>query len=198
MKQILLALLLIPAFSFGQDADAFWREQQEKEKQEAEKQKKLDVIFPKDSLGNYQFRSVVNVENTDAQTLYSKGKLCIAEIFVNNKEVTQLNDDVAKIIIAKPVIITKSTGLLSGGLTTVVKYQIKIECKDNKYRYTIDGFGYRPILNKDNNDYLKLESTKLNFYSKKMWQELQYNVYQEINLIIKLIENRMANKLSDF
>ena len=120
MKNTILLLLFIPFFSHAQVYK--------------------DDIFPTDSAGNIVITEVIKVDSANAQELYSRAKLFVAKIYVSNKAVTQLNDDVAKTILIKPVIKNIATSWLGNAEYGYTSYDLMIECKDCRYRYTFSHF----------------------------------------------------------
>lgn len=178
----------------AQDPDLYFRDQQLK-KQEDEK---IIANWPLDpTTKQILFTEVVNVENSSAQELYSRGKLFVADAYKSSKSVTQLNDDQAKIILIKPVIsvLYKDFWVQE---TYYVRYQLKIECKENRYRYTIEG--HNLVMNTSKGDELQysfLEKKPFGF-SKKSWIDLQNQALAGTKLIISILKSTMNKPIADF
>ena len=181
MKKLLL-ILLLPFYSLAQD-DA------------------TKVNFPLDSTRNISFSEVIKVENTDAQTLYSRAKLFIAEAYKSNKDVTQLNDDAAKIVLIKPVIKNIWHDGWVGTCNGYTSYQLKIECKDGKYRYTLNGlifhetsYGLKLIVDNIGSDLL----VKPKDINEKNWNKIQLQSSADIKILISILKSKMIATSSDF
>ncbi len=196
MKKILLALLLIPAFSFSQDVDAFWREQQEKEKKEKEEAESLKVLFTKDSTGLYEFKEVVKIDNASDKLLFSRAKLFIAEMYKSAKDVTQLTDETSNTLIAKAAIINDYSTALVNNFRVIVNYQLKIEAKENRYRYTVSGFSVKPFGYQ--NVILALEEDKPKGLPKKLWLTIKRDVHKDITKLIADLKVSMQKNNDDF
>lgn len=129
---ILTIAVLLCYCSFAQldPADALRAKLGEKE---IEDKKKLEAPFPLDTATKkFAFIEVVNIDSTSAATLYSRAKLFIANSFVSAKDVVQLADDDTKTVVCKGAYETNGLGS--------VKFKLTIQCKDNRYRYTITDF----------------------------------------------------------
>lgn len=202
MKTLLSILLILPILSFSQ-ADDPENIVRNKEAQNEENEKSKDSLyvfnFPKDVNGNILYTNVVKVENTSAQDLYSRAKLCIAEVYKSNKEVTQLNDDAAKVILIKPVIKSYAYSAWTGGFNTYTNYQLKIECKDGRYRYTIDGFAITLSTKSGSYGPYSVEYKLIKPYmARKSALQVQKNIDLEIRAIIQLLSKHMNTAIADF
>lgn len=202
MKKILLLLFIIPTicFSQGNDPETILRNREaDKEAKERKADSLNNISFPRDNDGNISYTAVVKIDEALSQDLYSRGKLFVADAFKSNKDVTQLNDDASKVILIKPIIKHVSTGFLTSGLETFTNYQLKIECKDGKYRYTIDGLALSFLAkNGMNGPYGFAFKSLPAIYSKKMWFQVQSHVDSEIKLTISLLQKQMTTKIADF
>jgi hypothetical protein len=96
--------------------------------------------IPKNAQGMYEFTEVVKLDSASADKLYSNAKLFIVDAFKSGKDVTQLNDDNSKTIAASgnDKIVTK--GFVGSAIDKRVKFRILIQCKDGRYKYTINNF----------------------------------------------------------
>lgn len=201
MKQLLL-LLLLPIASICQSSDpeTIVREREAREK---ERQEKVDAKntfqFPKDSItGNIKYSAVIPVENATAQDLYSRARLFIADVYKSGKDVMQLNDDAAKIVVgngAAEIIYQESLGPKRSGFA---RYQIKIECKDNRYRYTIDGLTFKFVVSTGYDEWPFIIPKKPGYVSKKSWYNIQESTDIQIKRVIGLLKKAMNTSNSDF
>jgi hypothetical protein len=153
-----------------------------------------EVKFPMDSsTGKITFIEVVNVDSATADQLYSRAKLFVADSYKSNKAVTQLNDDAAKTVLIKPIIINHAKGFGEYGYTS---YQFTIQCKDNKYRYIITDFyhhGREYAMNKMK-DGGPLEQDEARGNNKKTWQQIKQEDFDDINNLIAELKKAMTSK----
>jgi hypothetical protein len=174
MKTLLIALLFVPFISFAQD-------------------------LPKNSEGNIEYTAVVNIDSADAQTLYSRAKLFIAQSFKSARNVTDLSDDAAKQIVVKglirPVIKWNVYGKSEFGN---VFFTTTIQCKEGKYRYFINGFNHENHENKFDNSGGRLENEKPacgTFYmTKNVWQKVKDYTSNSMLTYIKNLQAYMEGK----
>jgi len=96
--------------------------------------------IPRNAEGKYEYSEVVNVDSASAAKLYSNAKLFIVTAFKSGKAVTQLNDDAAKTVAGNGNVQIVLKGLASSGVTKRVSFSILIQCKDGRYKYTINDF----------------------------------------------------------
>lgn len=144
MKKLCLLLLCFTVtVSYAQlDPEQIVREQEERKKAEDKKSTVYDSL-PRDASGDIVYTDVVKLDDSiSAQQLYSKAKLFIAENFKNAKSVTDFSDDEAKILIKKAVVPVLLKTFLGSNVVQYCSFTLKIECKDNRYRYTIDNIAY--------------------------------------------------------
>jgi len=161
----------------------------------------IDLMkIPRDKSGEIIYTDVVNIDSATAQNLYSRAKLFVADVYKSSKDVTQLNDDVAKTILIKPNIKNHIKSFLVNDNWGYTSYQIFIECKDNKYRYTISGF-YHHAPSSINN-YLRdggiLYKNSPKGYSDKIWAQITLQAKNEIDVIIDLMQKFMKKPILDF
>jgi hypothetical protein len=202
MKYVLIALCSALSFQlFAQEDPAVFLYKQ-KQDEENRKKPKVDTLyreyFPLNEKREIQYTGVITVPNTDAQTLYSRAKLFIAETYKNAKEVSQLTDDVSKTLIAKPVVSTMTTGFWTGGLSVYVKYNFKLECKDGKFRYTIESLVWQYIDKRAVLVSNLFEVSRPAIANKKMWIQVMEQTDTELKHIIKLLSEKMLVNSNDF
>ena len=98
-----------------------------------------DQIYKmKDSKIHYE--EVVNTEGIDANELYLRSKLFIANAYVSSSDVTKFEDKENGIIIVKALFPHAHNKFINRGRVT---YTLKIEVKDNRYKYTITDLRYK-------------------------------------------------------
>lgn len=138
----------------------------------------VDTI-PKNANGMYEYTEVVKVDSASADKLYSNAKLFIVDAFKSGKDVTQLNDDNTKTIAASgnDKIVTK--GYIGSAIDKRVRFRILIQCKDGRYKYTINNFEasfFSDMVNKT----VPLEEEK-KFKNKLLTKKQTVEFYQSLN-----------------
>lgn len=153
------------------------------------------------------FQGVVEVENTSAQELHGKCLNWFAETFNDSNQI--LRSSSTDQLIAKPVIIYDPS-VFNGSSRTrgTISYTIKVQFKDNKYRYTISNFyhhgnpkaKYGPI---DIGELLdtefcphKIKGTMKNWRN-KIWNDLHANAKSTATMLIQNLKNEMSKKTSN-
>jgi hypothetical protein len=150
------------------------------------------INFPIDSITKeVVFTEVVNIPNSSAQDIYSRAKLFVAEYYKSAKSVTQLNDDNQKVVFIRPIIQNYIKSLLVSGEWGFTSYSLKIECKDNKCRYTITDLYHHKDLS-TRKDGGNLNQVKATYYPDKWWNQFREQDYTEIDLLIKSLKKEMA------
>lgn len=200
MKQLLFVLFLLPFIAQAQYVDAYdiAREKREQEEKDRIKDSLNRYNFPRDASGNIVYTAVIKVDEANAQDLYSRGKLFVADAFKSNKDVTQLNDEASKVILIKPSIPFNDVNFW-GAINLYIHYQLKIECKDNRYRYTVDGFNLNYLGKTGMIGPMPFEYKSLSdIIGRKMWLKIQEKVDVDIKLTISLLQKQMSTKIADF
>jgi hypothetical protein len=151
--------------------------------------------IPKNADGNYEYTGVVNVDSASADKLYSNAKLFIVDAFKSGKDVTQMNDDVAKTVAGKGDFKIYYKGL-SGGIDAYVYFKIIIQCKDGRYKYTINHFEYtsggRSAISLEDDKNMKHETTK------NMKGQVLHQVNDDALALIDELHKHMASNPQDF
>jgi hypothetical protein len=179
MKKIVVLLSLLPFFSFAQNNEN-------------------TISLPLDSATNeIVYTEVVKVDSVSAADLYSRAKLFVADVYKSSKDVTQLNDDASKTILIKPITYVQFSGLMTSAYSANVQYQLKIEIKDNRYRYRIEGFDYYERWDK-NNRVLSLSEPKMRGLPQKIWDGILERVDINMKSLISVMKNHMDTPISDF
>jgi hypothetical protein len=86
------------------------------------------------------YQDVVNVDGATISDMFLKAKTWAAETFVDSKEVIQVEDKEAGLLVLKGVI--KSSGHNAAVRDAKHWFQLKIDFKDGKYRYTLNEIQY--------------------------------------------------------
>ena len=92
--------------------------------------------LPMDATGNVEYREVVEVPGVAAAELYSRAKLWIAQAYRSAPDVIKLDDPAASTVVAKGIYEVSYTQLVL--ITVHVAHSLTIECKDGRYRATIN------------------------------------------------------------
>lgn len=160
----------------------------------------LVVDFPRDSTTNeISYTEVVRIDSVDALQLYSKTKLFCATTFKDNDDLKQVNDDVAKTVILRPTVPIMAPKAYSLGYDGNLVYLLKVECKDNRYRYTLTDFVYHVIDSRGGSDVpMKISDERPNFFSPKDWHLIQFQTKVEAMVQINKLKKEMADRASDF
>jgi len=87
----------------------------------------------------FSISKVVKVDSVSKNELYLRAKLWVATKYNSAKNVIQLDDKENCILVIKAQFpVTASAGLMSRMEEGNVNYTFTIECKDSRYKYTID------------------------------------------------------------
>jgi hypothetical protein len=154
----------------------------------------VDTI-PKNAQGMYEYTEVVKLDSASADKLYSNAKLFIVDAFKSGKNVTQLNDDNTKTVAASgnDKIITK--GFVGSAIDKRVKFRILIQCKDGRYKYTINNFEVS-FLSEMVDKTFSLEDEKgfkNKYLTKKQTAELYETLANDMNTLIIDLKNHMSS-----
>lgn len=97
--------------------------------------------FPKGENGVITYVGVEKADSISRQELHSRAKLFFAETFVSANDVVQMDDKESGIVLGKGL---STISIKSGKYEFPVnlKYTIKVECKDNRYKWTITNIIY--------------------------------------------------------
>ena len=174
MKSFIVILFITAHFfAFGQNTDA----------------------IPKNAQGMYEYTEVVKVDSASSDKLYSNAKLFIVEAFRSGKDVTQLNDDNTKTVAGSgnDEIVTK--GFMGSAIDKRVKFRILIQCKDGRYKYTINNFEVS-FLSEMVNKTVDLEDEKgfrNKYLTKKQTAELYKILNSDMHTLIVDLKKYMAS-----
>ncbi len=154
------------------------------------------TAIPRNAEGKYEYTDVVKVDSASADKLYSNAKLFIVDAFKSGKDVTQLNDDNTKTVAGSGNFSIETKGLMSSAIDKRIHFRILIQCKEEKYKYTLNNleasFIYGAV---DDRFPLEYGGDKSHQYLTKK-QRLEYNkaiVDNMISLISDLKKHMAAN-----
>jgi len=146
--------------------------------------------LPKNAQGIYELTEVVQLDSVSAANLYSRAKKFVAINFNSGKAVTQLNDDNTKTVIGKGV----TTALVNPGIGTHVPinvdYTFTIQCKDNRYKYSITDF----LVENSTSAKTALEDDawQKKKMGRKMFSQIEQHVYSSMTELQALLKKSMA------
>ncbi len=97
---------------------------------------------PRDSItGKIIYTDVVRVDSANADQLYTNAKVWVVESFKSAKEVVQMDDKAAHIIICKGTSRHYIKGVFGEAMEAGwLNFKIRIDCKDARYKYIITDF----------------------------------------------------------
>ena len=92
---------------------------------------------------SFSYVGVEQVESASAKVLQGRAKLLVAEAFKSAKDVIQLDDGDAGILIVKGNIVPVVKAPLMGSIDYgFVRFTLKIQVKDGRYKYTFSDFNH--------------------------------------------------------
>lgn len=171
MRALILALMLTPLSVFAQD-------------------------LPRNETGRIEYTEVVKVDSANAAILYSNAKIFIAKSFKSAKNVTDLSDENSKTVIIKgnmPVSVRSMGSFWDYG---VVWFQISIQCKDGRYKYSITDFVHedKPGPRGANGGSLESEKPECGTLKlpKKYWEYIKTDADQTTKTLIADMKKAMV------
>jgi len=148
------------------------------------------ILFPIGDNGKYTFHEVVELPGMAKEKIFENGKRFLKKIKVMKSKTKYLNADEDNYVITnKGSFYVYQYGSVKKAIAGAVEYDIKIDIKDGRYRYTITNYlfnefkrnrygKFEPIKGK----YMPLEMPVSNL-NKKEWEihrEVVYNKTQEL------------------
>lgn len=156
------------------------------------------VNFPINEKGKIEYNSVVSVDSANKELLFSRAKLFIAESFKSAKAVIEMEDPSSGSLFLKGNISITVTALGSGFKYGYVRFTMSLQCKDNKYRYSITDFYHdNPSDTKSIGGHLENEKPAAGtfFVSKKYWAEIKEQTDKSVKELIKNLSAIMSSSL---
>lgn len=156
------------------------------------------VLFPVDEYGKYTFYEVVEIPGMKQDDLYKNGESFLKKVKVLKSKKKYLNVNKENYTITnKGSFYVYQYGSINKAIAGAVEYDISLEVKDGKYRYTITNFifnefqrnrygKYEPL--KGRNTPLEMEVSDIN---KKGWEKHRQVVYDKSQALIQNLQSEM-------
>ncbi len=160
--------------------------------------------FPIDDSGKYIFSDVIAVPGINKGELYSKGEKFIQQLEVHNSTQNNLRKNHEdSTLFNKGSFVVHNLGAVKNSVGGIVVFDMTLEFKDEKYRYTITNFIFNPY---KRNRYGKFESVagkytplekEVSRLNNKEWAKYRKEVYNDSQALIKKLNQEMTYKESD-
>lgn len=156
------------------------------------------VLFPIDEYGKYTFHEVVEIPGMTQDDLFKNGELFLKKVKVLNSKKKYLTVDEDNYSLTnKGSFYVYQYGSVNKAIAGAVEYDILLEVKDGRYRYTITNFifneyqrnrygKYEPLNGK--NTPLEMEVSNIN---KKGWEKHRQVVYDKTQELIQNLQSNM-------
>jgi hypothetical protein len=156
------------------------------------------VLFPVDEYGKYTFYEVVEIPGMKQDDLFKNGESFLKKVKVLKSKKKYLNVNKENYTITnKGSFYVYQYGSINKAIAGAVEYDISLEVKDGKYRYTITNFifnefqrnrygKYEPM--KGRNTPLEMEVSDIN---KKGWEKHRQVVYDKSQALIQNLQSEM-------
>jgi hypothetical protein len=156
------------------------------------------VLFPVDEYGKYTFYEVVEIPGMKQDDLFKNGESFLKKVKVLKSKKKYLNVNKEDYTITnKGSFYVYQYGSIGKAIAGAVEYDISLEVKEGKYRYTITNFifnefqrnrygKYEPINGK--NTPLEMEVSDMN---KKGWEKHRQVVYDKSQELIQNLQSEM-------
>ncbi|MCG8310678.1 MAG: DUF4468 domain-containing protein [Cytophagales bacterium] len=157
-----------------------------------------EIDFPTDDTGKYTFIEVVELTGMKKDLLFENGKKFMKKIKVLNSKTGYLRVDNENYeIYNRGSFYVYRIGSVKKGIGGAVEYDIKLEFKDDKYRYTIANFmfneyrknrygKFEPV----NGKYTPLEK-EVSTLNKKEWDKHRAVIYEKTRELIRNLYGQM-------
>jgi hypothetical protein len=155
--------------------------------------------FPVDERGKYTLQEVTEIHGMDKNTLFENGKSFMKKLKVLNSKKNYLSVDKDNFTITnKASFYVYQHGSANKAIDGAVEYDITLEIKDGRYRYTITNFIFNEY---KRNRYGKSEPVKgkymplemeVSALNKKGWENHRQVVYDKSQ---ELIQNLYSNMI---
>jgi hypothetical protein len=156
------------------------------------------VLFPVDEYGKYTFHEVVEIPGMSQDDLFKNGESFLKKVKVLNSKKKYLTVNQENYALSnKGSFYVYQYGSVNKAIAGAVEYDILLEVKDGRYRYTITNFifnefqrnrygKYEPMNGK--NTPLETEVSNLN---KKGWEKHRQVVYDKTQELIQNLQSNM-------
>jgi hypothetical protein len=156
------------------------------------------ILFPVDDYGKYRFQEVVEVPGMNKEKLFENGQAFIKKIKVmDSKKKYFMSDDSTFTLSNKGSFYVYQYGSVNKAIDGAVEYDITVEIKDDKYRYTITNFIFNEY---KRNRYGKFEpvsgksmplEAEVSGMNKKSWEKNRQVVYDKTQELIQNLYGEM-------
>lgn len=157
-----------------------------------------DVPFPLNEIGKYEFNEIVELNGIDKDKLFENGQKFMKKINVlNSKKKFYKEEKEDYVLKNRGSFYVYRLGSVKKGIGGAVEYDLKLEVKDGKYRYTITNFifneyqknrygKYEPIKGR----YTPLEAN-VSSLNQKEWNKQREVVYDKSQELIQNLYSDM-------
>lgn len=162
------------------------------------------TLFAQNSL---TYSKVITTDSVGKNAIYVAVKDWLASTYKSAKDVIQMDDKDAGLIIGKANFDYSYGGLIYACYSGYIDYSIKIQVKDNRYKVEVTGFNHIVQSGKGKNCELGLittdevHSTKggQKNYDNKVWADIKIKAEEYSNTIFLSLENKTKDlkKASD-
>lgn len=158
-----------------------------------------DIPFPINDIGKYEFGDVVELHGIDKEKLFQNGQKFMKKVKVlNSKKKFYVEEKENYGISNRGSFYVYRLGSVKKGIAGAVEYDVHLEIKDGKYRYTVTNFmfneyqknrygKYEPLKGKYTP--LEMEVSSLN---KKEWEKQRQVVYDKSQELIQNLYGDMV------
>lgn len=158
--------------------------------------------------GTIEVMEIITREGESAESLFKTSKMFFVENFKSAKDVIELEDFEGKKIIGKGLSKLSINFGHGPDIETNMFYNINIESKEGRYRYSIDNIYYRSVVANARNAYPKdffskeamnkdYGSKKVNAAMKTTSDNYRRETMRELKSIMKLIKEHMSKEGDD-
>ena len=157
-----------------------------------------DFEFPVNDNGKYEFSEVVQLGGIDKDKLFQNGQKFMKKVKVLKSKKNYYSEDMENYSITnKGSFYVYRLGSVKKGIAGATEYDLTLEIKDGKYRYSLTNFvfneykknryaKYEPI----NGKYIPLEA-QVGSLSKKEWEYQRQVVYDKSQELIQNLYGEM-------
>lgn len=134
------------------------------------------------------FSKVIPVENVDSKSIFVALKEWFGMNFVSAKSVIEVEDKEAGLIIGNSQVPYSKGGLSYSAYSANLKYTLKIQIKDNRFKITVSNFLHEGTQNP--NYELGILTTAETFTNKGMNKKFHNNVWADLKIKAEEIANK--------
>ena len=157
-----------------------------------------DALFPINDIGKYELSEVVKLDGMHKEKLFQNGRVFMKKVKVLNSKQDHYIEDPDQVTMKnRGSFYVYKLGSVKKGIAGAVEYDLTIELKEGRYRYTITNFifneykrnryaKYEPIKGK----YTPLE-VEMSALNKKEWDQQRQLVYDKSQELIQNLYSDM-------